>query len=310
MHVGKEKHVDEEIIRYIEERMNNDVAKLLENKPLDFGKQTLPEFNEYTLYNKIAVEVNKAGRQSFKLALGWVAVVLVLLSNAAYFAYQYMDKPVPEYREVSVLKGDKMLVLLSDGSRVWLNADSKLTYPEQFVTDERKVTLEGEAYFEVKSNPDNPFYVTAGGMQIRVTGTCFNVMAYPTDSEVVTTLDEGQISIGKYDKNATFYTMRPGQTAVYSKSANTCKVLTNEYYKDASGWRDGRLIFRNSSLEAVLKVLSRQFDVSFSIENDKVRSFTYNLACKSNDLGNALKMIQSITPVKIEKKSEYTYVIK
>lgn len=310
MHVGKEKHIDKEIIHYIEEHMDNDVEKLLENKSLDFGKQKLPEFDEYALYDKVWNKVNKAGHTSFKLALGWVAVALILLFNATYLVYQYMERPVPEYREVSVLKGDKMVVLLSDGSRVWLNADSKLTYPEQFVTDERKVTLEGEAYFEVKSNPDNPFYVTAGGIQIRVTGTCFNVLAYPTDSEVVTTLDEGEISIGRYAKNTTFYTMHPGQTAVYSKSENTCKVLTDEYYKDASGWRDGRLIFRNTSLESVLKVLSRQFNVSFKIENDKARSFTYNLACKSNDLGNALKMIQSITPVKIEKKSEYTYVIK
>lgn len=118
------------------------------------------------------------------------AIALVLL-NVGYLAYQNIDLSKPVYKEVCSLKGERLVVLLEDGTRVWLNADSKLVYPEQFAKDKREVSLVGEAYFEVKKDISKPFMVQADEMNIRVTGTSFNVSGYPTDSVVMTTLDEG-----------------------------------------------------------------------------------------------------------------------
>ena len=311
MHKRKKYSIDSEIIDYIERYLDKDVNLILENKPLDLGKKTLPEFDEFEVYDHIYARMKKRKRHSLAFLLKWTAVVLLMVGNVGYFTYNFAGRSKkPLSREVAVLKGDKIIVMLTDGSRVWLNSDTKLTYPEQFVGNERRVALEGEAYFEVKSDPEHPFYVSAGDLQVQVTGTSFNISAYPSDEEVITTLDEGQISIGRFMENAALHVMRPGQTAVYNRVHGSCKISMNEYYKEASGWRENRLTFRNATLESVLKVLSRQFDVSFEIENDKIRGYTYNLSTKGGDLSNVLKMMESITPVRIIKKSEYAYVIK
>ena len=104
--------------------------------------------------------------------------------------------------------------------------------------------------------------------------------------------------------------MRPGQTAVYEKGSSLCKIRANEYYKDASGWKENRLVFRNTPLEEVLAVLSRQFDVNFDIRGTKITTFTYNFVCKANDLGNILETMASITPIKFNKISEDIYEVR
>lgn len=310
MYKRQKKHTDEEIIRYVSARLDADIESLLEGKDLKMGKKSLPAFDEYSVYGKLCAKMEKQRTHSiFMPLLKWVAVLL-LLFNIGYFSYQYFNQPVITMCEVVASKGEKMIVMLSDGTRVWLNADSKLSYPDVFSGEKRQVALSGEAYFEVKSIQHKPFWVTAGGARIKVTGTCFNVTAYPSDDCVVTTLDEGNISIGCNAEYAPTYAMIPGQTAVFDKDKGIFKISTNDNYKEASDWRIDRLVFRNAKLEQVLNVLSRKFDVSFIIANEKIRSFTYNLSCRGNDLGKVLETIQQITPVVLEKKTEYVYIIK
>ena len=222
-----------------------------------------------------------------------------------------IDLSKPVYKEVCSLKGERLVVLLEDGTRVWLNADSKLVYPEQFAKDKREVSLVGEAYFEVKKDISKPFMVQADEMNIRVTGTSFNVSGYPTDSVVTTTLDEGGIVISyPYAEKSGTYQMAPGQTAIYEKGSRLCKVMKNEYYKDASVWKENKLIFRNAPLEEVLTTLSRQFDVSFDIRSEKIAAFTYNFTCKLNNLSGIFEMMSAITPIKFNEISENVYAVK
>lgn len=311
MRLNKHKDTDPEIINYIAEHIDHDIDCLLENKPLAMGNRKIPEFDEYKVYQNVLTAVNKKKERRIISILKWACVIALFLFNAGYFTYQFVTKDETSvYREICAAKGERLVVLLGDGSRVWLNADSKLVYPEHFTGDERRVSLSGEAYFEIKKNPDNPFMVTAGEMKVRVTGTSFNVCAYPSDKEIVTTLDEGKISIGRYTGNLTMYDMIPGQTAVYEKGSRICKINSNANYKDASGWKENRLTFRNISLPEVLKVLSRKFDVKFEVPETKITSFTYNFICKANDLSNILEMMESITPVKFERISEGVYTVK
>lgn len=310
MHINKTENTDSEIIKYIAEHIDNDIDCLLDDKPLDMADREVPEFDEYKVYQNILAAVEKKEKRKVVPILKWACVVALLIFNASYFTYQYVKEETPVYHEIYASKGEKLVVLLGDGSRVWLNADSKLIYPEHFTGGERRVSLIGEAYFEVKKNPEKPFMVTAGEMRVRVTGTCFNVCAYPADNHIITTLDEGKISIGHCVSNSVMYEMVPGQTAQYEKGSHICKISTNEYYKDASGWKENRLVFRNTSLEDVLKVLTRQFDITFEIQEAKISSFTYNFVCKGNDLSNILEMMESITPIKFKKISEGNYTVK
>ena len=241
----------------------------------------------------------------------WACAIALVLLNVGYLAYQNIDLSKPVYKEVCSLKGERLVVLLEDGTRVWLNADSKLVYPEQFAKDKREVSLVGEAYFEVKKDISKPFMVQADEMNIRVTGTSFNVSGYPTDSVVTTTLDEGGIVISyPYAEKSGTYQMAPGQTAIYEKGSRLCKVMKNEYYKDASVWKENKLIFRNAPLEEVLTTLSRQFDVSFDIRSEKIAAFTYNFTCKLNNLSGIFEMMSAITPIKFNEISENVYAVK
>ena len=284
MHFRKRHQTDSEILKYISGHIDKDINRLLNAESLPMGVWTVCK---------------------------WACAIALVLLNVGYLAYQNIDLSKPVYKEVCSLKGERLVVLLEDGTRVWLNADSKLVYPEQFAKDKREVSLVGEAYFEVKKDISKPFMVQADEMNIRVTGTSFNVSGYPTDSVVTTTLDEGGIVISyPYAEKSGTYQMAPGQTAIYEKGSRLCKVMKNEYYKDASVWKENKLIFRNAPLEEVLTTLSRQFDVSFDIRSEKIAAFTYNFTCKLNNLSGIFEMMSAITPIKFNEISENVYAVK
>lgn len=307
---NKYRKTDSEIIKYIEQHMEDDIHKLLKNEELSLGGRSIPEFNEFGVYEKIIGKIETEKKRNLFSTAKWACAIALVLFNIGYFTYNYIADHSTVYHEVCTARGERIIVLLPDGTKVWLNADSRLVYPERFIDNERKVALEGEAYFEVIKNSDNPFLVQADEMKIRVTGTSFNVSAYPADKNIVTTLDEGKVFIGHYAKRSSQYEMSPGQTAVYEKGSSKCKILTDEYYKDASGWKENRLSFRNTPLDDVLTELSRQFDVTFEIRENKISSFTYNFVCKGNDLGYILKMMSSITPIQFKEISEGKYIVK
>ena len=214
-----------------------------------------------------------------------------------------------EYNTIIIPRGGEYQLILSDGSRVWLNSDTRLRYPVSFIGEKREVYLEGEAYFEIAENKKSPFQVLAENVKIQVTGTCFNVKAYASDKVIKTTLDEGSINIGHVQSRRPMQQMLPGQTAVYEKRSNVIKIKTDRYHDDASSWKSNRLIFRNASLKEVLTTLSRHFDIEITIKNEKIASFTYDFVCKGNDLNYVLEVMQSITPVSFKKISEYTYTV-
>ena len=311
MHFRKRHQTDSEILKYISGHIDKDINRLLNAESLPMGGCDVPDFDKFGVYESLAQRIGRSERRNVWTVCKWACAIALVLLNVGYLAYQNIDLSKPVYKEVCSLKGERLVVLLEDGTRVWLNADSKLVYPEQFAKDKREVSLVGEAYFEVKKDISKPFMVQADEMNIRVTGTSFNVSGYPTDSVVTTTLDEGGlVIIYPYAEKSGTYQMAPGQTAIYEKGSRLCKVMKNEYYKDASVWKENKLIFRNAPLEEVLTTLSRQFDVSFDIRSEKIAAFTYNFTCKLNNLSGIFEMMSAITPIKFNEISENVYAVK
>lgn len=162
----KKKHTNQnfEIVDSIGKYMDDDIQRIIEGKQLELGDRELPPFDEYRIYKNIQEAVmqeekRKNRRIRMPLFFKWaVACIIVLFAvGAGYNFYQSRCEANLVYREVCAVRGEKLLVLLPDGSRVWLNADSKLTYPEQFAKYNRDVTLEGEAYFEIAKNKKSLF---------------------------------------------------------------------------------------------------------------------------------------------------------
>jgi ferric-dicitrate binding protein FerR (iron transport regulator) len=204
----------------------------------------------------------------------YAAILLMVLSLPfCYYLGTKYSLPDNTVTTISCAFGDKTSITLPDSSRVWLNSGSKLTFNSDFKHGPRKVNLEGEAFFAVTRDKHHPFRVKTADVNIEVLGTNFNVKAYPDERLVSTTLVEGSIKISSlYQKTQ----IKPNQRVVFSKES---KEMVIEELSDASidtDWKDGRLVFRNESLEELAPKLRRWFDVDivFADERVKNRRFT------------------------------------
>lgn len=186
-------------------------------------------------------------------------------------------------------KGQKGQLILSDGTKIWLNSESTLEHPSSFET-EREVTLSGEAYFEVKSDEEHPFYVHTGNLKIKVTGTSFNIKAY-ADEDIETTLVEGRLSILKNDTE--IIVLKPNESAVYSETDNhllvkdlTVKEVKPKVVENVSDaitpmelltvWKEDKLIFQDESLESMVNKMERWFNHKIHISDPGLLDNRYN----------------------------------
>jgi hypothetical protein len=193
-----------------------------------------------------------------------------------------------EYNTISNPKGSKVInMVLADGSKVWLNAGSSLTYPVLFIGNERKVSVTGEAYFEVTHDASKPFVVNNGSMNVRVLGTHFNVNAFEDDgSDIKVTLLEGSVKID--NGNATGL-LKPGQQAVVIKEI---EVLNDVDLDLVMAWKNGYFQFNNASLQNVLKEVSRWYDVNVVYEgHNQPRQFVGEME-RALSLSQVLKILE------------------
>ncbi|PKP33772.1 MAG: hypothetical protein CVU00_09865 [Bacteroidetes bacterium HGW-Bacteroidetes-17] len=188
-------------------------------------------------------------------------------------------------------------VTLSDGTKVWLNASSAIKYPTQFSADIRKVYLTGEAYFEVTTDKSRPFIVSTNDMEIEVFGTSFNVMAYPNDNSVETTLVEGSVKVKASKYNLV---LEPGAQAKFDKTLDNLqetKVNTELY----TSWKVGKYIFEYENLQNVMTKLSRWYDAEITFLNTNAENLHFSgTLYKYNDIKQTLHIIELATNVKFE----------
>lgn len=199
---------------------------------------------------------------------------------------------------IQIPKGGEYELILPDGTHVWLNSDSKLTFPTQFATTKREVQLSGEAYFSVTKNAASPFIVkTSGDIEVKVLGTEFNVSAYPDESVVETTLCEGSVNVSDKKQNVT---LTPSHQAVYERksgSLTTRKVDVRLY----TTWKEGLFVFENKPLEEIMTTLSRWYNINVFYANQSVKKyhFTGDLE-RYGDFRKTLGMIEKSTSIQFK----------
>ena len=198
-----------------------------------------------------------------------------------------------------VPRGGEYKLALSDGSRVFLNSVSKLTYPVVFDDERREVYLEGEAYFEIEKDVNKPFLVNINGLKIEVLGTSFNVKAYTDEDEIYTTLVEGKIKLNT-DKNESEWILTPDQQAVLEKSSDDIivrKVDVQQYI----AWKNGIYSFTNQSLGDIMKTLSRWYDFEYEFANEDLKEISFEGGLnKYEDITPILEIMQSTGKVNYE----------
>ena len=202
----------------------------------------------------------------------------------------------------------RIVVDLPDGTKVWLNSGSEITYPIVFNTSERRVHLTGEAYFKVQKS-ETPFIVSNFGPEIKVYGTEFNVNSYANEDLVTVALAEGKVSLNLNGKEE-FLT--PGQVSAFDKQ-NKSMTIENEDVKIYSSWREGKYIFRDTPLSSILRILQRQYNVTINLINPELGSYRYNATINNESLEQILQLLSMSAPIKYnykrkELKSDGTYV--
>ena len=174
-----------------------------------------------------------------------------------------------EIHKLNIPRGGEFFVCLSDGTKVWLNSESELKYASEFVGEERRVYLTGEAYFEVAHNPNKPFFVEAKNLQIQVLGTSFGVRVYKDEDYALTTLEEGQVNIHTATSSVT---LKPGEQAkLHDNEITVNKVNTCSY----TAWRNGKYIFINEPLGNIMKTLARWYDINIFYTSSKLEQIQF-----------------------------------
>lgn len=228
-----------------------------------------------------------------------LTIPLLLSSMILGYLYFSDSEDVVQYAEVTSSEGTIVRYELPDKSVVWLNSGSTLRYPARFDKGKREVDLKGEAYFDVQANTKHPFYVnTPGGISVYVYGTQFNVNAYDEDSTVETVLEEGSVNVIAPDKSEVVK-LAPGERLIYDKQTHQMEKMNVDVY-EKTAWKDGKLIFRNASIEEVLKRLSRHFNVDIEFHNLTDKKYNYRATFKEETLTQILDYLSKSATLKWE----------
>lgn len=194
-------------------------------------------------------------------------------SMSTYLAYSSGDLSGKEmtYHQLDIPRKGEHQVILSDSTRVWLNSESRLRYPVVFRGKERRVWLEGEAYFEVRKNQSSPFIVTMQNTSVKVLGTSFNIRAYFDEGVFMTTLVEGKVQLTHGGEELL---LSPSEQGVVDLKTNLLskQVVDVGLY---TSWKEGRFVFENQTLEEIMNTLQRWYDVKVFFENEKVKKATF-----------------------------------
>jgi len=205
---------------------------------------------------------------------------------------------------IHVPNGQQFQLTLPDGSIIWVNTASKLTYPVDFIGDERMVTLEGEAYFEIAKDKKKPFKVLANGTEILVTGTHFNVSAYPSDARVTTTLVEGGVTVRK---NKDQVVLKPGYEALVPDSGSMIERKGN--LEQVLAWKNGYFIFDNMDILSVMRSVARWYNVRIEIKGDYSKKRFGGSFPITATLDELLKDLETVGKIKFEKNGKEVRVM-
>ena len=202
-----------------------------------------------------------------------------------------LDSKVAGWVTIQTPRGREQQLTLPDGTRLWLNAESSVRFMADFPGEERNLMLQGEAYFEVAKNKAKPFIVHAANTSIKVTGTQFNVMAYPEEPAIQTTLVEGGVEVNAASRRQL---LRPGMQSRVAKNG-TMQLVQHADIESAIAWKNGAQVFRKSGLKEIMRKIERWYDVTVVYETEvpDTESFTAVGLSRTITLEDMLKAFEN-----------------
>lgn len=260
--------------------------------------------HSYQAWQKLKSKIADSSKQNNnrKLTLPvWlrIAAMLVLAVLAGFFASRFVFVESARFakNEIIVPNGEKAQLVLSDGTRVFLNSGTHFIYPSIFSEKNREVIISGEAFFEVKKDRKHPFIVKTPSFDVKVTGTSFNLNTYKEDFENNLTLHSGEVIISSFGK---YFILKPGEKFVYNTQTHNT-IISNTDIKKSFMWKDGVIVIDDFDLVKISKVLERKFGVQIFILNDDLKGIRYSGLFKPYEtLNEILDMVCQTSPIKFK----------
>lgn len=253
---------------------------------------------------------NRSKRRRIRLYVAAAAIIpIIILSAVSLFIADKTGLLVSnEYVDVNVGNGQKLQVALADGTIVNLNSGSHLRYPKHFALFHRDVELAGEGYFSVAKDKSSPFTVNLGAIKIKVTGTRFNVEAYPEENHISVMLDQGSVSLQTQKDD---YAMKHGQFAVYDKRTGKCSIGKPSVDSSPSSWQTNTLYFHQVALSSILKEVERQRNIHFIVADSDLLHSRFTLFSKNESVDQILTDIETVSNVCFtrQKNNVSVYVV-
>ncbi len=200
------------------------------------------------------------------------------------------------YNELTTPKGGQYIIHLPDGSKVSLNSESVLSFPSSFEGNERKVVLQGEAYFEVAKNEDKPFFVSTSAMEIEVLGTTFNVKGYQDEDDISTTLVEGSVKVKTENKDIL---LKPGQSAILNKASGAMRTKKADLTAETA-WTKGYFMFNDDNIRSIMNQLSRWYDCEVVYRGDMKDKIYSGRILRRSDITEVLNMLEQTGTIKFQ----------
>lgn len=239
-----------------------------------------------------------------------VAAAIVLLLSVGYWWYGFGDQEnVGQLVLVQTLEGENKQINLPDGSQIWLNENTTLSYQDKFET--REVKLDGEAFFQVDRQEENPFTILSGEATTTVLGTSFNVRAYSNEEVVEVTVETGKVELKKNNTKAdeAIY-LEKGNSGVYDKASQKVKPVAEEIV-NADAWKTKTLEFPNQDLNQVITTLERYYDLDINVNDEGILKCNFLMGKEENPTIDLVWDIMEFTMgYEIEKTGADSYEIK
>jgi ferric-dicitrate binding protein FerR (iron transport regulator) len=254
------------------------------------------------------IEEEKNRIFTFSAILKYAAVIILLISVGFFTAKVYQNisdnGKMVEYVSLSDLSKE---IVLPDGSTVLLNANSKISYPNAFASNERRIKLEGEAFFDVTKNPDRPFIIEVNEAEVKVLGTSFNVNSNTSEHKIEVFVETGLVQLSRKRNNEEKILIKPGNVGIMSKDK---LIKEKNYNKNIVAWKTKEIIFYEDNLKSVIETLNRAYNSDITCENQDILNLRYTSTFRNQDIDSILNVICLTFDLKIENADNRIILIK
>lgn len=266
----------------------------------DYARYDIPSERIYSSVRK-TIRLKSLKIWGIAVAAALVPIMLIM-GTGHYFGLEFKELfTVPEMVYSEAEQGEMVNVIFQDGTKVVLNAGTVIKYPKRFSLNERRVYIDGEAYFDVSAQKNRPFIVDCGDGSIEVLGTSFNVKAYSDDELMTVALDEGRIRFSAAEE---LRVLEKSQVLVYDRTRRSIEVRENVNTTEESLWKSNIISFQRADLKEFTTTLSRLFDVTFDVRNPDAEKYRYTMMSKKIELDSILNEIEIISPLKFRRNGD------